>query len=235
MDMSFNPEIHHRRSIRLRNYDYSKSGWYFVTMCTKDRRKYFGKIINGKMVLNREGFIVKRLIKSTEDYFKNIRMDSYQLMPDHIHMIIRIKFIKSGLSNNVRFVGARSPRPQYEVASNRTIASNIRNPEVLDSVEERREGEMRGGETPPQRRVPALGNVIGYFKFMVAKEINQFHQKQKYFTWQRNYFERIIRSDEQLYFTREYIRKNPEKEDSKGRKGWRGALQYAPTNLSDEA
>lgn len=257
--MSFNPEIHHRRSIRLRNYDYSKSGWYFVTMCTKDRRKYFGKIINGKMVLNREGFIVKRLIKSTEDYFKNIRMDSYQLMPDHIHMIIRIKrestsgprlkriHQASVVSNfnHVReaSVGAGSPRPQAThspqstATSNKQITPKISNREVIGGIEGRREGGirggevkkeretrgirggegkreggLRGGETPPQRQAPALGNVIGYFKFMVAKEINQFHQKQKYFIWQRDYFERIIHDKNQLINTRKYIQNNPSKE-----------------------
>lgn len=194
-------------------------------MCTKNRRTYFGEIIDGKMKLNREGFIVKRLIKSTEGYFKNIRMDSYQLMPDHIHMIIRIKcesvsgsrFMcarKVSVTSNFKHarevsVGAGSPRPQGITTSNKQITPNIRNREVLGSVEGRREGRVRGGETPPQRQVPALGNVIGYFKFMVAKEINQFHQKQKYFIWQRDYFERIIRSEQQLINTRMYIRNNP--------------------------
>ncbi|MCB9285096.1 MAG: hypothetical protein H6563_13555 [Lewinellaceae bacterium] len=55
--MKFNPKIHHRRSIRLRGYDYSRGGAYFITSCTKDRRHLFGKIRNGEMILNAFGQI----------------------------------------------------------------------------------------------------------------------------------------------------------------------------------
>ena len=56
--MNYNPAIHHRRSIRLKGYDYSQQGLYFITICTQHRSHIFGKIENGKMVLNEFGEIV---------------------------------------------------------------------------------------------------------------------------------------------------------------------------------
>jgi hypothetical protein len=53
--MKFDPEIHHRKSIRLKEYDYSQAGYYFVTICAKDRLKIFGKIENGEMITNEIG------------------------------------------------------------------------------------------------------------------------------------------------------------------------------------
>ena len=57
--MGYNPNIHHRRSIRLRNYDYSQAGLYFVTICVQDHVCLFGDIVNDEMVLNTEGVIVE--------------------------------------------------------------------------------------------------------------------------------------------------------------------------------
>ena len=57
--MKYNPDIHHRRSIRLKGYDYSKEGAYFVTIVTKDRECLFGDVVGGEMVLNEYGMVVK--------------------------------------------------------------------------------------------------------------------------------------------------------------------------------
>jgi len=80
-----------RKPNRLKEYNYSNNGWYFVTMCTKNRTPYFGKINNGKMVLNEIGKIVDEYWNKIESLHKNIDLDHYVIMPNHIHGIIIIE------------------------------------------------------------------------------------------------------------------------------------------------
>ncbi len=88
--MKYNPERHHRRSIRLKGYDYSRSGWYFVTIVTYDRQNLFGRVANGEMKLNNAGGIVKTEWLKTREIRKNIELDVFVIMPNHIHGIIII-------------------------------------------------------------------------------------------------------------------------------------------------
>ncbi len=91
-----------RKSIRLRNYDYSLPGSYFVTICVKDRKNLFGDIIDGVMHLNQYGMIVKSMWDEITNHYNGILLDEFIVMPNHVHGIIII-------IDNV--VGARSPRP----------------------------------------------------------------------------------------------------------------------------
>lgn len=85
--MTFN---HHRRSIRLINTDYSLSGFYFVTICTTNRECLFGEITKGEMKLNEYGKIIQEEWLKTSEIRKNIIIDEFVIMPNHIHMIILI-------------------------------------------------------------------------------------------------------------------------------------------------
>src|SRR5664279_2394649 len=87
---NFNPNIHHRRSIRLKGYDYSQPGFYFVTICCQNRDCLFGKIKNGKMILNDAGMMVEREWLKIPDRFQNSRLHEYILMPNHFHAILEI-------------------------------------------------------------------------------------------------------------------------------------------------
>ena len=89
--MRYNPDIHHRKSIRLKGYDYSQSGLYFITICTYEGLNFLGKIENGEMILNEYGKIAEEEILKTAEIRKNIEIDGYCIMPNHIHMIIEIK------------------------------------------------------------------------------------------------------------------------------------------------
>jgi len=86
--MKYNPQIHHRRSIRLKHYDYSEPGDYFVTICTKNRKCLLGNIVDGKMVLNKLGLIVKRCWHDLPNHYPNVILDEFIIMPNHIHGII---------------------------------------------------------------------------------------------------------------------------------------------------
>lgn len=90
--------ISKRKNIRLKDYDYSKEGMYFITICTKNRAEILGKIKNINLIeLTREGRIVQMYLEEIENIFENIVVDEYVIMPNHIHMIITI--VRKGNSN----------------------------------------------------------------------------------------------------------------------------------------
>ena len=86
----YNPDKHHRRTIRLQNYDYSQSGAYFVTICTKERQNLFGKIDNDILTLNSIGEIAETEWHKTSHVRSNVELDEYIIMPNHLHGIILI-------------------------------------------------------------------------------------------------------------------------------------------------
>ncbi len=84
-------DMKRRKPNRLKEYNYSNNGWYFVTICTKNHTPYFDKINKGKMVLNEIGKIVDEYWNKIELLHKNIDLDYYEIMPNHIHGIIIIE------------------------------------------------------------------------------------------------------------------------------------------------
>ena len=90
MPNNYNPKIHHRESMRLKNYDYAQNGAYFLTICVQNKEYRFGDIINGKMILNPAGEMIKKWLCELKNKFKNIELDEYIIMPNHIHLIIFI-------------------------------------------------------------------------------------------------------------------------------------------------
>jgi len=90
--MKFNPEKHHRHSFRLKGYDYSQTGAYFVTICTQDRECFFGDVIDNRMILNQNGVIARKCWFELLKIFNNIRLPDIVIMPNHIHGIIIIQY-----------------------------------------------------------------------------------------------------------------------------------------------
>jgi len=90
MNNAYNPRIHHRKSIRLKNYDYSRVGLYFITVCTQNQLHLFGEIINDSMVLNDAGEMIQQIWYKIPNDFHNIKLHEFIIMPNHIHSIIEI-------------------------------------------------------------------------------------------------------------------------------------------------
>ena len=84
------PDRHHRRSIRLKGHDYTQSGAYFVTICTRDRECLFGGIVDGEMRLNDAGEIARRCLEDIAGHFPLAEPDAFVVMPNHVHGIIVI-------------------------------------------------------------------------------------------------------------------------------------------------
>ena len=88
--MKYDPQRHHRRSIRLKGYDDARPGVYFVTICTQGRAYMFGTIMDGEMRLNEAGRMVERWWLELNNKFPNVRTDAYVVMPNHFHGIVMI-------------------------------------------------------------------------------------------------------------------------------------------------
>ena len=166
--MTYNPLIHHRRSVRLPRYDYSQPGFYFVTVCTRNRECLFGRLENGEMWLSDIGHVVAESWKWLVDRYSYVTLDQWILMPNHLHGIIRIADDRRG--------GSRTAPTRYS-----------------------------HGETKQK----ALGSLIGAFKTVSTKKINQMRNAPGSTVWQRNYYEHVVRSESSLNEIRNYIMTNP--------------------------
>lgn len=187
---NYNPNKHHRRSIRLQGYDYSQAGLYFVTMCCKDRTCLFGEIINGKMILNDFGKIAEQCWLEIPTHFPNAELHEFVIMPNHVHGIIEfVNDVNVGAENVVvgDFVGAENFLPL------------LRNPQRNEF----------------QKMIPrSIGSIVKGFKIGVTKWLrnewpeNFPTQRQ---IWQRNYHEHIIRNEQSYHNISDYIKNNPAK------------------------
>jgi REP element-mobilizing transposase RayT len=177
--MKYNPEIHHRRSIRLKDYDYSQAGAYFVTVCTQNRECLFGDITNASMQLNNYGEVVTKCWNDLSNHFPRIILDAFVVMPNHVHGIVVI------LENYCRG----------------EVSSPILKPDEIKTIE-------KGGVTPPLQK-HTLGQIVAYFKYQTTKHINQIRNTPGLPLWQRNYYEHIIRNEDELNRIGEYIINNP--------------------------
>jgi len=88
--MKYNPDKHHRKSIRLKNYNYSNIGAYFITLCAYNRESLFGDVQTGKIILSQFGQIIYNKWNQIPKHFQNVQLDEFIIMPNHLHGIIII-------------------------------------------------------------------------------------------------------------------------------------------------
>ncbi|RCX09884.1 hypothetical protein DFR58_13323 [Anaerobacterium chartisolvens] len=183
--MRYDPNTHHRRSIRLKGYDYSKEGMYFITICTENRENLFGEIVNNKMILNTAGKMVGRWYLELKNKYSDLRCDVSIIMPNHFHCIIEI-------------AGA------IAVGADLCVC-----PELPGKAEHAEPAETQGRHAG----LP-LQQIIQWFKTMTTNEYIKM-AKQNILPpfdkriWQRNYHEHIIRNEDEYYRIAEYIQNNP--------------------------
>ena len=177
--MRFDPDKHHRRSIRLKGYDYSSPGAYFVTICTNNRECLFGRVEDGQVELTPIGKVADRFWHEITDHFEHVKNNEHVIMPNHLHGILMI---------NEYCRGTACRAPTYEIF-----------------------GKPRKGTIP---------TVIRSYKSAVTRWCRR--NGYEYFQWQRNYYEHIIRTEDELKRIRNYIINNPLKweEDRNNPKNW---------------
>ena len=178
-DSRNNGELPNRRSIRLRNYDYSQAGAYFVTICVEGRKPLYGEVCNGCMVRSPAGDAVASCWYEIPRHYLEVELDEFVVMPNHMHGIVVIASCRSE-----RAAGAATMcrgRPTHAPPGSDVMAAPAHN----------------------------LGTILGSYKSAVTKAVNALRCSQRVPVWQRGYFEHVVRSEEELNRIREYIASNP--------------------------
>lgn len=178
--MTYNPDKYHRRSIRSKDYDYAQAGAYFITICTYNKECIFGNVKNGEMMLNEYGKVVEREWLRTYQIRTDIELDEFIVMPNHMHGIFVI--IES-------LVGAHSRAP-------------------MQAQHSRAPMQAQRGCVPIQRKPRSLSSFLAGFKSAVTSQINELRGTPYAPLWQRNYYEHVIRNEDDLSEIREYIVNN---------------------------
>jgi len=149
-------EVPKRKEIRLKRYDYSTCGAYFVTICIADRHAMLWEReaagCTGLMILSEYGRVVEAAVQAIPEHYENVQVDKYCIMPDHVHLIL---FVCSG--NGGRMISAPTP---------------------------------------------TLSTIVGMMKRSVSKEIG-------FSFWQKSFYDRIIRNEEEYRKVWKYIDENP--------------------------
>jgi REP element-mobilizing transposase RayT len=191
----------HRRLVRLAGYDYSQTGAYFVTVCTQDRACLFGVVTEGgAMCWNDAGQMVVAQWVALADRFPAVEIDTFVVMPNHLHGIVWICDSKPAHRANANRATTRVG------ATTRVAPTGVGNggPVGAGLVPAR----------PAQDRRPTLGDVMGAFKSVTTVAYTRGVKTSGWpgfrgRLWQRNYYEHIIRDDESLERIRQYIQNNP--------------------------
>ena len=221
----YNPQIHHRRSIRLKGYDYSQAGLYFVTICVQKRKCLFGKIVGTdlrvcpEMILNDAGKMVEKWYYVLEQKFPDIKCHQMMIMPNHFHCIIE-NVGAIGANLRVRPITNDSDKhinnhPDIHINNHPDIYINndsnkyINNhpDKYINNDSNKTEGEHIGSP---------LYRVVQWFKTMTTNEYirgvkNLGWQPFDGKLWQRNYYEHIIRNEKSYHNITNYIINNPAK------------------------
>ena len=156
----YNPDIHHRRSIRLKGYDYSQSGLYFITLCVINKICMFGNVVDGKMQLNDMGQLVEQEWLNTINIrHDDVRLHNYIVMPNHFHAIIEIR-------------RGESHSPQSHSSQPHSIKSH--SPQTIN------EGNINENDSQQRMKSPSktVGAIVRGFKGAVSRQLG-------YTVWQR--------------------------------------------------
>jgi len=191
----YNPEIHHRRSIRLKDYDYSQMGAYFVTICTFRGKEIFGEVEDSAMILNRQGAIASAMWQTLPRRFSGLELDHFVVMPNHIHgILVRTERLK--------------PATKEPTAQNQPS-------DQLNKLQMYRKSPYRS---------QTLCEIVRTFKGVTSYYVRRSDGNMTGFGWHRNFFEHIIRNGKELDALRAYILNNPtrwQKDKLHPQSGWK--------------
>ena len=176
-----------RRSIRLKGYDYSQAGAYFVTIVAWQRECLFGDVVDGVMNLNRHGHIVRDAWFDLKNHYRHVELGEFVIMPNHVHGIIVL--IDDGRGGS--FASGRTNSPDISPAGADNLPTNQTRPYV----------------NPKPRH--GLPEIVRAFKSFSAKRINRLRRTDGIPVWQRNYYEHIIRNEREMDNITQYIETNP--------------------------
>ena len=192
--MSFDPQKHNRRSIRLNGYDYTTPGAYFITVCTFQRESLFGEVVDGAVKLNDLGKIVNHAWHDLPNHYSHVIMDQFCIMPNHIHGIII-------LNDHIRNTGGSETRPYKNSRTDKNTHP--------DNYTQPYNNTRSFNSHPHPDKHHGLPEIVRAFKSFSSRRINELLESPGVPTWQRNYYDHIIRDEHELRAVQDYVLSNP--------------------------
>ena len=167
------------KSSRLKNFDYSTPGFYFITICTLNKNNFFGKIINYQMELSKVGTITDQCIINIPNHFLKIALDKYVVMPNHVHILFRVETLDlASLQTNSKIKVIN-----YSHKNHPNFYSRL-----------------------SQKSNQLIPKVIQQLKSSVKRKCNQ---QNLFFAWQPRYYDHIINNEQEFFKIKNYIINNP--------------------------
>ena len=181
-----NQTVQHRTRMRLQSYDYSTPGTYFVTIVTQNRRCLFGEIESDEMHPNDAGEMVGATLEQLPKRFQSMGLDRFVVMPNHIHGLVVIDS-----SVGAPLVGAHTDEEEQVSESGTSMLNRA-----------------------ATRAAPTLSNIVGAFKSITTGEYIRGVKTSGWPAfqgrlWQRNFYDHVVRNEEDLHRVRQYILENP--------------------------
>ncbi|MCK5510648.1 transposase [Candidatus Parcubacteria bacterium] len=191
-----------KKQYRRKGYDYSQNGYYFVTICAKNREIFFGDIAGEKMILSEIGQIADKFWREIPNRFSIAQIDEYVVMPNHVHGII---IIENNRRNAPRRVLVNNK--QISKINKSTITTNLPSHigKTAPTVEQNAPRRVPTGIQPLVKN--SLSSILNHYKGNVKKYCNK--NNLECFTWQSRFHDRIIRNENELNRIRQYMTNNP--------------------------
>lgn len=214
--MTYDPRRHHRRSTRLKGWNYSAPGAYFVTLCVQNREARFGKVIDGSLHLNTAGHMVVATWHALPVRFSNVVLDEFVVMPNHVHGLIILRDVSDTGLHSMGAPAAPTPgQPAPMTPHPGLVGAPLVSAPFAHQFTHPSPGDAEPAR-PPAVPIPAapLGDIIGAFKSISTDEyIRGVHElnwppfvKR---VWQRGFHDHIARDERELNAIRRYIHNNP--------------------------
>jgi len=200
--MKYDPKKHNRQSIRKKGHDYAQAGYYFVTILIKNRKCLFGTVKNNKVELSELGKVADECWKAIPEHFPQVELLEYVIMPNHIHGIIHIRAV--GAVRAIGAVRAKDLSPIPEDSPIRQDSPIQKNPPIQKDPQQDQPLQNTTAFKSPSK---TLGSIIRGFKVGVSKWASK--NGYEHFSWHRNYYDRIVNSQEDLERVILYIKNNP--------------------------
>jgi putative transposase len=217
----YNPDIHHRHSIRLKGYDYSQAGMYFITICVQDKKCLFGEIFGvdvvwvknfqppQEMILNPAGKIADDCWLEIPKHFPNVVLHEHIIMPNHVHGIIELKRIDH-ISNQIGdIVGTRhvvSLPGNFDIPVGTSHVMSLQNDDPDHPIQSSYAMAQQNQFSKP---IPgSISVIIQQYKSSVTRIVNK--NNVSHLRWQSRFYEHIIRNDQSYEMISDYIINNPQ-------------------------
>jgi len=218
-------------STRLQMWDYSRDGWYFVTICVDDHQCFFGEIENEKMILNNIGKLAEKYWLEIPNHFVDVKLDYFVVMPNHVHGIIVIE--KENVDENNTPTIAMNNEPQK---INDRCISHTKTRQCLVSTDhvpaDKNINKNIGATRFQNQGKNTISSIVGSYKSICTKMINKL-PNESLFVWQHRFYDEIIRNEIALKEIRQYIDENPlrwdiDRNNLNNRDGWINKIKNNP-------